>query len=393
MLLTQPGAVLQLAQQGPERKQLKQRLLLELLPGGLQRLGSGLVFFNVARKSLDGSVADDAGRRKRIAEHEPFQRAAAAQGHVHLAVGKSGIGVNDGFVKGEALAFVNGDGPGQLQRILTENAGYRFLNFFCSFVQYVFKIAPFGRLHVNGLLLAGTLHDNHVFPDLVYGTDFPVEIPLFAGDVVFGKHDLRAFFKGQGLLRRVHVVGKISLNDGREGLFPARKFLQFPLVDLLGLVIMRGEGDVALAGRRTEAGQAAAVELLQKFTGQLVVADGVEDVDKGLVPLAVDVLQGHAHILGFLQGLAAEEKRGLVMILQQLPLFVLHHGGQLLQVADHEQLHASECPVAVFVPAQHFVNGIEHVGAYHTDLVNHQQIQTADDADFFAAEPAGRFPA
>ncbi len=77
------------------------------------------------------------------------------------------------------------------------------------------------------------------------------------------------------------------------------------------------------------------------------------------------------------------------MLLQKFPLRVDHYGRKLLQVADEQQLHTAEGERAVAEPPQHLVNGIEHVGAHHTHLVDYQQVKTADYAYLLLAECHG----
>ncbi len=56
---------------------------------------------------------------------------------------KSRIGINNGLIERQTLAFVYGDAPGQLQGVLPENAGYGLLNFLRLFVKGIFLVFPF----------------------------------------------------------------------------------------------------------------------------------------------------------------------------------------------------------------------------------------------------------
>ncbi len=149
---------------------------------------------------------------------------------------------------------------------------------------------------------------------------------------------------------------------------------------------MRGEGDVSLAFGRLKAGLVAAVELVEDFGGELVVAHFIEQRDECAVALAVDVFEFDGHRFGEGEGAAAEEVGRFVVGAHHFPLVFFDDGRELVQVADHEQLHASEGQAAVFVAAQYVVHGVQEVGAHHADFVNDEQIKTLDEANFFAGK-------
>ena len=80
-----------------------------------------------------------------------------------------------------------------------------------------------------------------------------------------------------------------------------------------------------------------------------------------------------------LQRLAGEEI-GCVVILAQHPLLMVgHHGSQLMQIAYHEQLHASKGQIMLAVSPEHGIDGIEQIAPHHTDFVYHQEVDRADD--------------
>ena len=84
--------------------------------------------------------------------------------------------------------------------------------------------------------------------------------------------------------------------------------------------------------------------------------------------------------------MAAEEKAGFVIRLQDVPVIVFEHGGQLLQVADHEQLYTAKGFVTALVFAQDLINSIQNVSAYHADFIDDQQIKASQNIDFLTAE-------
>ena len=68
----------------------------------------------------------------------------------------------------------------------------------------------------------------------------------------------------------------------------------------------------------------------------------VEKIDKFVVMLSVDVVEFHAEIGGLPEHVATEKIGGVIVGGKQFPLFGLGHGGELVHVADHEQLDAAE---------------------------------------------------
>jgi len=60
---------------------------------------------------------------------------------------------------------------------------------------------------------------------------------------------------------------------------------------------------------------------------------------------------------------------------------------ELLQIAYHQELYASERQVvALAILAKHRVNSIEQIATHHTDFVDDQQVDTADDIALEFAE-------
>ena len=114
----------------------------------------------------------------------------------------------------------------------------------------------------------------------------------------------------------------------------------------------------------------------------MAVAHVVEYVYELRVLLAVDLRQLDGDIVYLPQRLAAEEVRRVVVLAQYALLLCRHHWRELLQVADHEQLHASEGLRGVAETAKHGVDGIEEVGAHHAYLVDDKQVERCYDAAF-----------
>ena len=64
---------------------------------------------------------------------------------------------------------------------------------------------------------------------------------------------------------------------------------------------------------------------------------------------------------------------------QQFPVLRLDDGRQLVQVADHQQLHPAERTLVITVSAKHVVHGVEQVCPHHTDFVDHEQVERAQE--------------
>lgn len=60
-----------------------------------------------------------------------------------------------------------------------------------------------------------------------------------------------------------------------------------------------------------------------------------------------------------------------------------------MQVANHEQLHATKRIIDASQLPQHHIYPVQRIGAYHTDLVNDQEIQAFDDGQFFSIHSNG----
>ncbi len=113
----------------------------------------------------------------------------------------------------------------------------------------------------------------------------------------------------------------------------------------------------------------------------MVVSNLVEQVNERPVRLPEDMLQFDSHHISCLEGETAEEVRRFVVRSQKFPVFRLDDRRQLVQVADHQQLHATESAGVVTVAAKHVVNGIEQVCPHHADLIDDDQVQRAEQLD------------
>src|SRR5690606_1382123 len=94
--------------------------------------------------------------RQRPAQEYPLQGAATAQGHIGLPMREGPLPqIDDHPVESFPLAFVDGHGPGQLERKLRE-AAHRLRHDPAGFgIQYVAHAFPGGLLHAHGSQRAG----------------------------------------------------------------------------------------------------------------------------------------------------------------------------------------------------------------------------------------------
>ena len=150
---------------------------------------------------------------------------------------------------------------------------------------------------------------------------------------------------------------------------------------------MSGQADEVTVLRRFEIGDKALVQCLQGSIRSPVLPDLVEQGDKLLVLLAVNLLELYGKIAHLLQRIAAEEERSIVMLFQKLLFLRRNHRSQLLQIAYHQELHTAERQiVALAVLAKHRVDGVEQIAAHHTDFIDDQQVDASDDVSLEFAE-------
>ena len=149
---------------------------------------------------------------------------------------------------------------------------------------------------------------------------------------------------------------------------------------------MGGQADIAFTRFGDESGLATLVEDGDILCRWLGFADMVEHIEEETVFLTIDLFQLDGHIFYLLEGLRTKEIGGVVIGFQQRLVLRCHHRSQLLQVADHQQLHTSEGLVSVAEPPKHGVDGIEQVAAHHRDFIDDQQVERGDDATLLLAE-------
>src|SRR5881628_3238701 len=138
---------------------------------------------------------------------------------------------------------------------------------------------------------------------------------------------------------------------------------------------MRRQRDVGVFHVWLKTGNVAGVERLEQLGVYTVVSNLLQQVNEPEVGLPEDLLQFDTHDVGFLKGETAEEVRRFVVRSQKFPVFRLDDRRQLVQVADHEQLHTAKSVRIVTVAAKHVVYGIEQVGPHHADFIDNDQVK------------------
>ena len=136
--------------------------------------------------------------------------------------------------------------------------------------------------------------------------------------------------------------------------------------------VSRCQRDISFFGGRSEVRNVTAVEPIENVFVELIVADSIKQIDKALIRLPIDMFEFNRDVLGFLQCLARKEIRSGVVFLQHRPIFVFDDRRKLVQVADHQQLNATERQACFPVGSQDLIDGIEHIGSNHTDFVDDQ---------------------
>ena len=151
-------------------------------------------------------------------------------------------------------------------------------------------------------------------------------------------------------------------------------------------MIMRGQRDIPVLIRRGKSRYTSLIQSIQHGGINLFFPYPVQQFQKDTILLTVHLLQLYRHVTGCRQRLAMEKISRLVMLFQQHPFVILHHGSQLLQVPDQQQLHPAESLVTVPVTTQHVIHRVQQIRPHHTHLVDHQQVDRLDNIYFFPTE-------
>ena len=191
-------------------------------------------------KLVDGKVVDQGIGGDACLQHKAFKRCATAEGNIDLTVGESLSSINDDFIKSESLALVDSDRPSQAQRNLCETADFFLFNVLVLSVDGELHILPLQLRHGDALTFAFHGDGAILFVVANQPPDFTVVESLFRIWVVFDKHHLCPDFQLQFFLGGIGVFRESAVYFCLEN----QRFLfdgcQFRLVDLVGLVVVRG---------------------------------------------------------------------------------------------------------------------------------------------------------
>ncbi len=315
-----------------------------------------------------------------LLEDDALQAAAAAEGDIGLAVFEGAPAeVYDGAVKGFALSFVDGYGPGEFEGVLGEGADDFFFELFGVFGIYaVFDDFPGVGLQFEGVF--GAFFVGYFDEDFVFfegEDDAYAAVDIAPVGVVADEHYLGAFFEGEGLGSGEEGGFDLAFYLGGEGAGRGRQFGEFPAVDLVNGMVAGGQGDVVIVARRGKVGLIAAVELFEYVVVHRVESHGIEQVEEALFLLAEDALQlHHLHLEALAEDAGREEVRALVDVLEDVSLLGAgNDGGQLEEVSHKEHLYAAEGPAIAAVEAQEAIHGVEDVGPNHGDFIYDEQLE------------------
>ena len=133
------------------------------------------------------------------------------------------------------------------------------------------------------------------------------------------------------------------------------------------------------------------VQRLEVLVCYVAISEVIQNVYERFVLLSEHFRQFNRNILYALQCFRVEEIRRVVVSVQQFFLFGLHHGGKLLQVANHQELHSAKRLVVFAEATEHRIDGVENVGTHHTNLVDNEQVERSHYLSFLFAVFKARF--
>ena len=290
------------------------------------------------------------------------------------------------MAEGEALALVYSYCPCQAHGELLKTALHLLVYLHRLLVERVSGIVPLLALHPDFAVEVLTMYNEALLINADYLANHAVEVASLARVVILDEHHLRTLLQGQCLLGGIVVLGKVARYLSTVGKGGRAQFVQFPVVDALCQHVVCREPYVAWRGRRRELRYVASVQLLKRGGIGPVGANVIEQGQEALVRLAVGLFQFHGGIVRLAQCPAAEEERRVVVLREHVPLLWLHHRCQLLQVANHEQLHSAEGQMRLTEAPQYGIHGIQYVGTYHTYLVDDKQVEAPNQPFLLLAE-------
>ena len=174
-------------------------------------------------------------------------------------------------VERQTLAFVNRYRPCEFQRYLRE-ASHLFLFYFLGLlVDAVLKILPCHRRHLYNFV--ATLYLKPVILIVThYSSNFSVEISLLRRRVVFHEHHLGTDFQFKLEFGRIRCLREVAKHFCRKLQRFGFQRVNFALVYLIHLTVMRHQGDVTGILVGLEIRMIVAVQDVQALCVEAVVA-------------------------------------------------------------------------------------------------------------------------
>ena len=154
----------------------RQELLLVEDPGCSQPFLRRRVAGCLLDKTEDSGIGFYRKRRQRRAENHALEGLAAAQGHIDLPVGEGRSGIDYGPLKGESLAFMDGDGPGRFQRKLQEGSDLVLGDLKRIRIERILDILPDRRFNLDLLRVVRAADADMLAGDTGDLADLAVEI-------------------------------------------------------------------------------------------------------------------------------------------------------------------------------------------------------------------------
>ena len=133
---------------------------------------------------------------------------------------------------------MNGNRPGQSQRILCKTSNHIFFNFIGGCIVIITDVFPFFLFHFKLTSVIKKLYRNFFLRNLFYSSKFSVVVFLFWFTVIFYKHYLRTSFQLQFHFSWQCIFVKVTVNFCRKFKKIAFQLLQLCLVYLIHFHIM-----------------------------------------------------------------------------------------------------------------------------------------------------------
>ena len=94
-----------------------------------------------------------------------------------------------------------------------------------------------------------------------------------------------------------------------------------------------------------------------------------------MVGLSIHLLQFDGDKRRLLQRTARKEKLRVVVFHEGFTIFLTHHGGQLLKVANHQELHSPKRSRVGAQATERSIHAVQEVGTHHGDFVDDDEIE------------------